>query len=251
MEAHFIEHAASAPPCYGPSIEQLYLAEFYIRWPSRAARYPILTEYSPMENKECAAKIDDKNPCTLFAVEGSEYCAIHRGMFTTKKREPRYSHLFKSQKLREAYERLLNDPEISDLSEELALSRVLLAGTIAKIDNKSMEELNADDKAAIAIMLDQVCKAAEAMGKMEKYLQTTISVAQLGKITEQAARIFYREIMGIVDRVRDEANAKEIKLEIPQILHRIASELSDTDVPFSPARWMKQHGDEPVPAGVK
>ena len=187
--------------------------------------------------------------CALDAVKGSQFCLIHRGMLATEQRhrEPRYSKLFKHQKLRDAYERLLNDPEIADLSEELALSRVLLAGTIAKIQANSMEEMTTDDKAVVAAMLDQVCKAAEAMGKMEKYLQTNISVSQLGRVTEQAARLFYRELLGVVARVRDETNAKEIQAEVPAILHRIAVELEQTDVPFSPVRWMKQHPDEEPP----
>lgn len=191
--------------------------------------------------------------CAIDAVTGSKFCAIHRGLLGTEshRREPRYSHLFKSQKLREAYERLLDDPEIADLTEELALSRVLLAGTIAKIQARDMESMTTDDKAVIAAMLDQVCKAAEAMGKMERYLQTNISVSQLGRVTEQAARLFYRELVGVVARVRDETNAKEIQAELPAILHRIAVELEQTDVPFSPVRWMKQHPNEEPPKSAQ
>lgn len=203
-------------------------------------------------DKQCAAIIqlhDNTNRrCGLDAVHGSVFCNVHRGMLAVenRKREPRYSHLFKHQTLREAYERLLNDPEIADLSEELALSRVLLAGTIAKIEAREMQDMTVDDKAVIAAMLDQVCKAAEAMGKMEKYLQTNISVSQLAAVTEQAARLFYREFVGLITKVRDETNAREIQATIPEVLHRIGVELEQTDVPFSPVRWMKQH-DEPPP----
>jgi hypothetical protein len=178
---------------------------------------------------------------------------VHEGLFKTGslRRSGRYPQFLKSQLLREAYQRLVDDPDVKDLTEELALSRLLCAGMMAKIKATSVEDLTSTEAAAISAMLDQVCKVAEAMGRIEAKLQVSISVSQLAMVTEQAARLFYQELLGVVRSVTDPANAKELELRIPAILQRIAAALEASQVPFSPAAWVARNGAETVPASAR
>jgi len=208
------------------------------------------------QSKSCAARIvfpsGESRPCGLRVVGESAYCSVHAGILGTRRPvDGRYAHLFKTQKLLDAYLRMRNDPEISDLTEELALARTLLAGGIAKITAASLEEWQAGDKAEVMAMMDTVFKAAESMARVEKQMQTSISVSQLARVTEQAATIFLRELEAIVASVRDDANAKEIRSRIPEIMHRIGTDLENTEIPFSPTRWIKRHGEESVPASAR
>lgn len=206
--------------------------------------------------KTCAARIvyadGVSKPCTLPVAPQSEYCAIHAGILDTKRPvDGKYAHLFKTQTLLDCYLRMRNDPEISDLTEELALARTLLAGSVSKVSAATLEEWKAVDKAEIMAMMDTVFKAAETMARVEKQMQTSISVAQLSKVTEQAATFFLREIESIIDKVRDDVNAKELRAGIPEMMHRIGTDLENTEIPFNPVRWVKRHGEATVPLSAR
>jgi hypothetical protein len=182
-------------------------------------------------------------PCGLPCVPGQPACETHVGILRTGRgptRAGRYSHWFKTQTLREAYERLRADPELTDMSDELALSRVLLAAVLAKLDaTKELTDLSAGEKAELMAMLDQVGKTADAMAKMERTMQTTVSAAQLARVVEQAARLFYQELDGLIALVRNDVNARELRARVPEVLHRIADGLRDLELPFNPERWAK------------
>lgn len=181
-------------------------------------------------------------PCGMPCTVDAPACPLHVGILADVKAAPtgRYSAWFKTQTLRDAYERLRADPEITDLSDELALSRVLLAAVVAKLDAaRTLVDLTASEKAELMCMLDQVGKTADAMAKMERTMQTTVSAAQLAKVVEQAALLFYRELDGLVNAVRDAENARELRSKTPEILHRIAEGLRGLELPFDPGRWAK------------
>lgn len=233
---------------------------FTLEKPSAGAR---LSEQSPTTpsssgdgQRTCAARIvyadGASRACGLTAAPDALYCSIHVGILRTDRPvDGKYAHLFKTQTLLDCYLRMRNDPEIADLTEELALARTLLAGSIAKIQAATLEEWRARDKAEIMSMMDTVFRAAETMAKVEKQMQTSISVSQLARVTEQAATLFLREIEAIIDSVRDDVNAKEIRAKIPDIMHRIGSDLENTELPFSPTRWIKRHGEATVPVSAR
>lgn len=209
------------------------------------------------QRPSCAARIvysdDTSRPCTLPAAPNSPYCAIHAGILNTRRPiDGRYSHLFKTQTLLDCYLRMRNDPEIADLTEELALARTLLAGSVARLpDVATLDDWKPSDKAEVMSMMDTVFRAAETMARVEKQMQTSISVSQLARVTEQAATFFLREIEGIVALIRDDVNAKEIVAKIPEIMHRIGTDLTNTELPFSAARWVRAHGAETAPVSAR
>lgn len=182
-------------------------------------------------------------PCGLACVAGQPACETHVGILHTGRgpmRAGRYSAWFKTQKLRDAYERLRADPELTDMSDELALARVLLVAVLAKLDAaKELTDLSAGEKAELMMMLDQVGKTADAMAKMERTMQTTVSAAQLARVVEQAARLFYQELDGLIAQVRNDVNAKELRAKVPEVLHRIAEGLRSLELPFNPEKWAK------------
>lgn len=165
-------------------------------------------------------------------------------------RDRRYPYSFKSQRLREAYERLLDDPDARDLSEELAMARLLVLGMASRVKAIEPENLTASEVAAIAAMLDEVCRVADAMARIEAKLQVTISVTQLAMVTDQAARLFYQELRGIVGMISGKADRETIEDEIPRALERIGKALEGTSVPFSPARWARERPGELPPAST-
>jgi len=206
----------------------------------------------------CAARIVYPNevskPCTLPAAPDSLYCAIHAGILNTKRPiDGRYAHLFKTQTLLDCYLRMRNDPEIADLTEELALARTLLAGSVARLPKNVVDlaDWKPTEKAEVMSMMDTVFRAAETMARVEKQMQTSISVSQLARVTEQAATLFLREIEVIVASIRDDVNAREIRSKIPEIMHRIGTDLSNAELPFSAARWVKAHGASTVPVSAR
>lgn len=112
---------------------------------------------------------------------------------------------FKSLALNRALNEFVSDPDRADISEELAILRVLLERRVRRIENLS--KLN---RGQIRSLVKQITTTAEKMSRIEKNLATGITAEQVKFIADQFLTVIAQE-------VRDEKTLAKIQDRFDQI----------------------------------
>ena len=98
-------------------------------------------------------------------------------------------YTFGSSTLEAEFQRLANDPDRLDLSEELAITRLSLQSVVRKVGAKSIDELGPETLAAMNALAGQVGEVVERISKVERGLQLTLNVEQLASAAQQVAQL--------------------------------------------------------------
>lgn len=115
------------------------------------------------------------------------------------------------------FEQFLMDPDICDVSSELALQRTMLASVLAKIDDArnngkgGLAGLSPESLAAITAMNVSVARLAEAKVTIDRRREKVVSVQQLHFFIEQVTAI-------ISDVVRDPDQLNEIATRLDGVV---------------------------------
>ena len=129
--------------------------------------------------------------CAAYCVKGARVCAYHGGG-TEKwiaRIEGRYSDIFGdgASKLRDQYHRFLNDPDICDVRDEVALSRTLLASVLTKVASKGgdLTSLSPEAIGTINVLVKSVTEAVEVCDRMQMRGMFAVNMFQLDWIVDQ------------------------------------------------------------------
>lgn len=129
--------------------------------------------------------------CAAYCVKGARVCAYHGGG-TEKwvaRIEGRYSDIFGdgASKLRDQYLRFLNDPDICDVRDEVALSRTLLASVLTKVASKGgdLTSLSPEAIGTINVLVKSVTEAVEVCDRMQMRGMFAVNMFQLDWIVDQ------------------------------------------------------------------
>lgn len=159
----------------------------------------------------------DGHRCRRWSAPGFKVCFLHGagGKNSTRRiqkgnpktheefRMRRYK--FKSLALNRALNEFVSDPDRADISEELAILRVLLERRVRRIENLS--KLN---RGQIRSLVKQITTTAEKMSRIEKNLATGITAEQVKFIADQFLTVIAQE-------VRDEKTLAKIQDRFDQI----------------------------------
>lgn len=145
-----------------------------------------------MDNRRCTHESPyTGHRCAAYCVKGARVCAYHGGG-TEKwvaRIEGRYSDIFGdgASKLRDQYLRFLNDPDICDVRDEVALSRTLLASVLTKVASKGgdLTSLSPEAIGTINVLVKSVTEAVEVCDRMQMRGMFAVNMFQLDWIVDQ------------------------------------------------------------------
>ena len=172
------------------------------------------TEYpSKIGGKRCKRVRKTGERCKNWAAPGWDVCWAHgAGRKHTMRRQRRY--MFKSKSIGELFESMASDPDRLDLTEELGLLRTILATVTQRIT-----EFNANETASVIMLASDITKTAGVLSRIEKDMESSISVEQIQVIADQFVSI-------IAKHVKDDT-----------VLEAIQSELFEARVPNADGRF--------------
>lgn len=100
-----------------------------------------------------------------------------------------------SRELKEAYERHRNDPQLKDLSDEIALSRSFLEAALAKLTTVSMADLSTKSMVIVQSFVDGVARLVEVHSRIETKLETTITENDVYMVINQITDIIRKYVV--------------------------------------------------------
>ena len=125
----------------------------------------------------------------------------------------RYSLHLKCESLRKSYERFLDDPNVKDLTDEIALNRAVLESVLASVANVPTEKLTANALSCISQLSAKVAEMVDRFASIE------VRIAQ--KFTPTDLLLVIGQVFDII-----KANVAD-----PVALERIGVELEQISVP--------------------
>lgn len=173
------------------------------------------TEYPCKQEggKRCNRIRRNGERCKNWAAPGFDKCWAHgAGRKHTMRRQRRY--MFKSKTINELFESMASDPDRLDLTEELGLLRTILATVTERV-----ESFSANETASIIMLASDITKTAGVLSRIEKDLETSVSIEQIQVIADQFISI-------IAKHVKDDT-----------VLEAIQSELFEARVPNADGRF--------------
>lgn len=174
---------------------------------------------------QCSAKNKwDGHRCRRWSAPGFNVCFLHgaggknstrriqKGSPKTHEEFKMRRYKFKSLALNRALSEFAADPDRADISEELAILRVLLQRRVKRIENLS--KLN---RGQIRSLVKQITTTAEKMSRIEKNLATGVTAEQIKFIADQFLTIIAQEVRdeNILANIQDRFDQVSVPVKEP------------------------------------
>lgn len=162
----------------------------------------------PADPRRCQA-VNSKAQCPQLAVEGSEYCSMHRRTGTASEHKERVRHyLLSNPELQERLNRQAAIEEVRSLREEIHLARTMVETRLDLIEDGDRGDMLAAFS-SVNTYLQTIEKLVSSCHRMEVSLGSLLSKASIFSLGQEIVNILADELQlidnyeEIVDRISE------------------------------------------------